>query len=103
MGDGEGVRARGDRGILCTDLRRCGDLRLCARLCLSPCRELGRQNCEELAGELGADELGEELVEELAADESGDHGMEIGKDLLALPVPGVLSPHDHDLLNVLEE
>lgn len=103
MGDGEGVRASGESGILWTDLRRWGDLRLCARLCLSPCRELGRQNCDELAGEFGAEELGDELVEEFAADESGDQGIVMGKERLDLPVPGVLSPHDHDLLNVLAE
>jgi hypothetical protein len=43
MAEGEGVLARGDNGMLCTDLRLCGDLMVCCcSLCLRPCRELGR-------------------------------------------------------------
>lgn len=82
-GDGDGVLARGDNGILCTDFLLCGDFILPVFLCFaSPCRELGLQNCEELlAGEFGVLELGELLFEELAADESGDQGIVIGNDL----------------------
>ncbi len=61
MGDGDGVRASGDNGMLCIDFRRCGDLFVCS-LCLSPCSELGRGfRCAMLAGEFGALELVELL------------------------------------------
>ena len=42
MLEGDGVRARGLRGKLCTDLRRCGDLRDDVFLCFTTCKELGR-------------------------------------------------------------
>ena len=63
MGDGEGVRARGLKGILCTLLRLLGDLIHC-RLLLSPCKEPGRLNVKELAGELDPLDKGETLEEE---------------------------------------
>ncbi len=45
IGDGEGVRASGDNGMLWTDLRRCGDFVLGCWIflcCLSPERDVGR-------------------------------------------------------------
>jgi hypothetical protein len=99
-GDGDGVLARGDKGILWTDFLLWGDFKLPLLLCFNPCRELGRQNCDVLlAGEFGVLELGELLVEELAAEDSADHGIAIGRDRDDRTLPWLLSPHDHDLLN----
>lgn len=63
IGDGDGVRARGLRGMLCTLLRRFGDL-MAERLLLRPCREPGRLELNEFAGELGPLERGELLPDE---------------------------------------
>ena len=69
IGDGDGVLARGDNGILCTDLRRWGDL-MADILCLSPWSELGRLCSCDPAGELGVLELGELLFDEVEWEES---------------------------------
>lgn len=61
-GVGDGVRARGDRGMLPADLRR-GERYWRWSLGARPCRELGRM-WPELAGEFGTLELGELLWEE---------------------------------------
>lgn len=99
MGEGEGVRAKGDNGILWTDLRRCGDFMLWVRLLwCNPCNELGLPNVELLAGELGELELAE-LFEELPSEESGDQGIAPGKDFVAFSCPLLLSPQVQDLLN----
>ena len=42
IGEGEGVLARGDNGMLCTDFLRWGDFKLWVRLCFKPARVLGR-------------------------------------------------------------
>ena len=108
IGEGEGVLASGDRGMLCTDLRRCGDLTVCS-LCLRPCRELGRPRWAELAGELGVLEPGDELCDELVvewaeSEAAGDHvlvvvGGERGDTLVVLVgEPGRLSPDDRERL-----
>ena len=105
IGDGDGVRASGDSGMLCTDLRRCGDLMVCS-LCFSPCSELGRENCDGVAGELGVLDVGELLFDELAVEcaesDAGDHMRVSGGDLGDLDLvgdPGRLSPDDRDLLS----
>ena len=70
MGPGEGVLARGERGMWPTDLRREGEWRflvLMCSLCLSPCREEGRAEAEgagpagEPQAELSPDSPGEEM------------------------------------------
>ena len=73
MGDGEGVRASGESGILCTDLRRLGDFVVCCCiLCCNPCSERGRElKCapiDDAAGELGMLDDGELLLLELAVE-----------------------------------
>lgn len=105
IGEGDGVLASGDRGMLCTDFLLCGDLMVCS-LCFSPCKELGRENCDGAAGELGVLEVGELLLEELAVDraesDAGDHMRVVGGDLGDLDLvgdPGKLSPEDSDLLS----
>jgi len=60
-GDGEGVLARGERGMCPTDfllLGECSVFDLTCSLCFKPCRDEGRADGElvELAGEQGADE-----------------------------------------------
>lgn len=40
-GEGDGVLANGDTGMLWMDLRRCGDFTL-ANLCFKPCKDPGR-------------------------------------------------------------
>lgn len=62
-GVGEGVRARGERGMLPADLRRPWRSRWPGSLGPRPWRVLGRM-WPEPAGELGALELGELLWEE---------------------------------------
>lgn len=42
-------------------------------------------------------------MEELGAEESGDHGIDIGRDLLVLEDPGAVSPPDQDLLKAPEK
>lgn len=56
-GEGEGVLARGERGMWPTDFRREGECKflvLMCNLCLSPCSELGLGDAP--AGEQGAEE-----------------------------------------------
>ena len=70
MGDGDGVRARGERGMCPTDFLLLGDLKplTFVTLWLMTWREEGRWwrvEEEEEAGELGAEEGGEELPDEL--------------------------------------
>ena len=107
IGDGEGVRASGDSGMLCTDLRLCGDLMVC-NLCFSPCSELGLLKCAELAGEFGVLELGELLLDDVspverALSDAGDHILLSGGDLGDLVGdPGKESPDDSDLLSELK-
>lgn len=60
---GEGVWARGDRGMLPADLQRAERYWRCS-LGERPCRELGRM-CWEAAGELGVLEAGELLWDEV--------------------------------------
>lgn len=70
-GDGDGVRASGDRGMCPTDLRRLGECRFLVTecsLCLSPCNVDGRWYG---VGELGVT-VGDELADEL--DELVDDG-----------------------------
>lgn len=63
IGEGEGVRARGLSGMLCTLLRLLGDLRHC-RLLLRPCSDPGLPAVNELAGEFWPLDSGELLAEE---------------------------------------
>ena len=70
-GEGDGVRARGERGMWPTDLRRLGEWRflvLMWSLCFRPWREEGRVEVEALAGEHGAEESSE-------GEERGESGM----------------------------
>lgn len=72
MGEGEGVRVKGDNGILWIDFRRCGDFMLWVRLLwCNSCNEFGLSNVELFVGELGELEL-VELFEELSSEEFGD-------------------------------
>lgn len=63
IGEGEGVRASGLSGILCTLLRLLGDLRHW-RLLLRPCKEPGLPEVNELAGEFWPLDRGELLADE---------------------------------------
>ena len=70
-GPGEGVRARGDRGMWPTDFLLEGEWRflvLMWSLCFRPWREEGRVEVEALAGEHGAEESSE-------GEERGESGM----------------------------
>ena len=71
-GDGDGVRASGDSGILCTDLRRLVELVACfiLCLCLRPCSVLGRELKLDAAaaGEFGRLDDGELLLDEFAVE-----------------------------------
>lgn len=60
---GEGVCARGERGMLPADLQRAERYWRCS-LGDRPCRVLGRMWWDEVAGELGVLEAGELLWEE---------------------------------------
>lgn len=73
-GVGEGVRARGERGMLPADLRR-GERYWRCNLGARPCRELGRI-WPELAGEFGTLELGELLWDEVPPTEWVESGVE---------------------------
>ncbi len=113
IGDGDGVRASGDSGMLCTDLRRCGDLIVC-NLCLSPWRELGRLKCAELAGEFGVLDVGELLLDDVSPVERalsrseappppGDHTRLSGGDFgERVGDPGSESPEDRERLSELK-
>ena len=108
MLEGEGVRARGLRGKLCTDLRRCGDLREEVFLCFATCRELGRPMCtvaaltEAAAGELGTLEDGELLLELVACEESGDQGTVMGGERMVRCSAGLPSHEDAERLSGLK-
>lgn len=91
--EGDGVRARGLSGILCTLLRLLGDLIHC-KLLLSPCNVPGRPDVNEFAGELGPLESGEALAEERDCERPQSGGVIIrGErgDLILLPSCGVLT------------
>lgn len=70
-GEGEGVRASGERGMWPTDFRLFGERKLFTfvTLWLTTCRDDGRWcRVEDPAGELGTDDVGEEEPEELRGD-----------------------------------
>lgn len=70
-GEGDGVRARGDRGIWPTDFRLLGDRKLftLVTLWLMTCRDDGRWwSVDDPAGELGTEDVGDEDPEELIGD-----------------------------------
>ncbi len=103
MDDGDGVRASGDSGMLCTDFLLCGDLTVCS-LCFKPCSELGLLKCADPAGELGVLELGElelELVSPVdrapLSEADGDQTRLSGGDLgERVGEPGSESPELRD-------
>lgn len=106
MLEGEGVRARGLKGKLCTDLRRCGDFKDDVFLCLTTWREEGRPKwvapaTEVVAGELGTLDPGELLLELVACDESGDQGTAIGGERMDRCRLGLPSADDVDRLRGL--
>lgn len=111
MAEGEGVRARGLNGKLCTDLRLWGDLSEVDAdfLCLTTCKELGlpkwaaAATAEAAAGEFGTLEPGELLLELVAWDESGDQGTATGGDRTDLCNEGLPSPEEADRLRLLRE
>ena len=109
MLDGEGVRARGLSGTLCTDFRRWVDAFTDgAFFGLVTCSELGRPRAgdgaaaamDTAAGELGTLEDGELLGELTAGEESGDHGT--GGERTERRRAGLPSHVDADLLRQLK-